>query len=221
MSKITLLLFIFISIITSAQKGSKEKIYSSFTIINDGLEATRTLLAKETNKLYFNLVKAKSNDSVTVQLGDSIRKKSNDLISYINHVKILILIKTEKLEKEAIVENDTIISLKYLEHFDDYYTPGEILIGKDEWSPIKGKYTAQDLKIKLMNYNEYLKSSCYENSKLETFIDLNTNYYGTWETENFFEKPLAGIITYLSKLQLDIILTEQKSIKHLILTKSE
>ena len=101
MLRLVLLFFIFNTLITTAQKGSKEKIYSSFTIINDGLEATRTQLAKETNKLYFDLIKSKSDDSTTVKLSDSIRLKSNELINYINHVKILLIIKTEKLDKEA------------------------------------------------------------------------------------------------------------------------
>ena len=222
MSKLILLFFIFSSVLLSAQKGSKEKIYSSFTIINDGLEATRTQLAKETSKLYFDLIKANSNDSIAIQLGDSIRLKSNELINYINHVKILLIIKTEKLDKDAVVKNDTVISLKYLEHFDDYYTPGETLLGENEWNPIKGKYTAQDLKNKIMEYNSYLKKECFKKNKYDTFIDLNNSgYYGNWEVGNFFEKPLAGIITYLSKLQLDIILTEQQSIKHLSQHKSE
>lgn len=222
MQKLILLLFTLTTLTTFAQKGSKEKIYSSFTIVNDGLEATRSKLAKETNKLYFNLIKEKANDSSTVKLGDSIRLKSNDLISYINHVKVLLIIKTEKLDKKAIVENDTIISLKYLNNFADYYTPGETLLGENQWNPIDGKYTAKDLNNRLKAYNSYLEKECYKSTTNNSFVNLNNSeYYGNWEVENFFEKPLAGIITYLSKLQLDIILTEQASINYLIQTKSE
>jgi hypothetical protein len=214
--------FIVISITLSAQKGSKEKIYSSFTVVNDGLEATRTLLAKETSKLYFNLIKLKGSDSNAVQLGDSIRLKSNELIDYINHVKILLIIKTEKLDKEAVIDGDTIISLKYLTHFDDYYTPGETLLGEDEWNPIKGKYTARELKNKLNSYNRFIEKECFLSKKYNSFINMsNSGYYGSWEVGNFFEKPLAGIITYLSKLQLDITLMEQASIRHITQTKSE
>ena len=214
--------FIITSITTSAQKGSKEKIYSSFTVVNDGLEATRALLAKETSRLYFDFIKLKGNDSTAVQLGDSIRLKSDELINYINHVKILLIIKTEKLDKEAVIDGDTIISLKYLNHFDDYYTPGETLLGEDEWNPIKGKYTARDLKNKLKKYNQFIEKECFLSKQYDSFIDLeNSGYYGSWEVGNFFEKPLAGIITYLSKLQVDIILMEQASIRHIIQTKSE
>ena len=95
---ILVLLFSF-SLFGIAQNGSKEKIYSSFTIINDGLEATRMQLSKESNKLYFDLIKKQGKDSVIVQLSDSLRLKTSNLINYINRVKVLLIIKTEGLEK--------------------------------------------------------------------------------------------------------------------------
>lgn len=205
-----------------AQSGSKKKIYSSFTIVNDGLEETRSFLSQGISKMYFDLIKGKSKDTTVVGLADSLRIKSSALINYINHVKVLLIIKTEDLDKEAVVENDTIISLKYLDHFDDYYTPGEVLLGEDEWNYIKGEFTARGLKKEITSYQEFIKEKCYKNSNHETFINLNNaGYYGSWEKANFKEKPLAGIITYLSKLQLDIQLTEQQTINHLLNFESE
>jgi hypothetical protein len=223
MNNLIFVLLISLSVSVTAQSGSKEKIYSSFTIVNDGLEATRSLLAKETNKQYFDLIKEKGKDSIVVDLSDSLRFNSSELVSYINHMKVLLIIKTEKLDKKVVVENDTIISLKYLDHFDDYYTPGEVLLGEDEWKYIKGKYTAKGLKIEIDAYQDFIKEKCYKNKKNhQTYINLsNSGYYGNWERANFKEKPLAGIITYLSKLQLDIMLTEKQTINHLLELKSE
>ena len=222
MNKLVVVFFIALSVSVTAQSGSKEKIYSSFIIVNDGLEATRGLLAKETNKQYFDLIKKKGKDSIIVRLSDSLRFKSSELIGYINHMKILLIIKTENLEKKAVVENDTIISLKYLDHFDDYYTPGEILLGEDEWKYIKGKFTARGLKKEIYSYQDFIKEKCYTKSNPQTFINLsNSGYASNWERANFKEKPLAGIITYLSKLQLDIMLTEKQAINHLSELKSE
>lgn len=222
MNNLVFLLVSFFSVSVIAQSGSKEKIYSSFTIVNDGLEATRALLTKETNKRYFDLIKEKGKDSLVVSLSDSLRYKSSELVSYINHVKILLIIKTEKLDKKAVVENDTIISLKYLEHFDDYYTPGEVLLGEDGKESIKGKFTAIGLKKEIDSYQAFIKENCYNKSNQQTFINLNNfGYYGNWERSNFKEKPLAGIITYLSKLQLDIMLTERQTINYLLELKGE
>lgn len=222
MNNFVFLLVSFFSVSVIAQSGSKEKIYSSFTIVNDGLEETRTLLANETNKRYFDLIKEKGKDSLVVSLSDSLRYKSSELVSYINHVKILLIIKTEKLDKKAVVENDTIISLKYLEHFDDYYTPGEVLLGEDGKGSIKGKFTAKGLKKEIDSYQTFIKENCYNKSNQQTFINLNNSgYYGNWERANFKEKPLAGIITYLSKLQLDIMLTERQTINYLLELKGE
>lgn len=222
MNNFVFLLVSFFSVSVIAQSGSKEKIYSSFTIVNDGLEETRALLANETNKRYFDLIKEKGKDSLVVSLSDSLRYKSSELVSYINHVKILLIIKTEKLDKKAVVENDTIISLKYLEHFDDYYTPGEVLLGEEGKGSIKGKFTAKGLKNEIDSYQTFIKENCYNKSNQQTFINLNNSgYYGNWERANFKEKPLAGIITYLSKLQLDIMLTERQTINYLLELKGE
>lgn len=228
---IVLIVFALFVGVSNAQNGSKKKIYSSFTIINDGLESTRMQLSKENNKLYFDLIKKQSKDSVIVQLSDSLRLKSSELINYINRVKVLLIIKTEGLEKEAVVENDTIISLKHLEHFDDYYTPGDILLGKDNEKKLKGKLSAYDLKQELEAYSEFVSKNCFRNENSPEYLD-NNNFRGynvidfeygyyNWESQNFKEKPLAGIITYLSKLQLDILLTEQATVRHLTTIENE
>lgn len=213
---IILFLFVFLVSVANAQNSSKKKIYSSFTIINDGLESTRMQLSKQTNKLYYDLIKKQSRDSVIVQLSDSLRLKTSELVNYVNRVKILLIIKTEGLEKEAIVENDTIISLKHLEHFDDYYTPSEVLIGKDNEKKLKGKLSAYDLKKEIEAYSKFISKNCFHFKQAPSFIDIaNESYYYNWERQYFEEKPLAGIITYLSKLQLDILLTEQATVIHL------
>ncbi len=218
---VTLVLLFTFAFLGHTQSGSKEKIYSSFTIVNDGLESTRNLLTKETSTLYFDLIKKQGNDSIIVQLSDSLRLKSANLINYINRVKVLLIIKTEGLDKEAIVENDTIISLKYLKHFDDYYTPGEVLLGKEGEKELKGKLSAYDLKQEIEAYNAFISKNCFRLKSFPAFIDLSNGGYYNWTRSNFREKPLAGVITYLSKLQLDIILTEQTTVKHLANIKSE
>jgi len=201
-----------ITSIVSAQQGSKEKIYSSFSVINDGLENTREKLAEQLNKQYFYLIKSKGKDTAIVNLADSIRNKSNELISYVNNIKLLLIIKTEKLEKAAVIKGDTIIKLDNLTHFDDYFTPAEVLLGKDKWNPIKGKYTAVELEDNISTYVTYINKNITPNS---AYIALKNNYYQSWKETVFFDKPLAGIITYLSKLQVDILLTEQQAIVYL------
>ncbi|MCT4581905.1 MAG: hypothetical protein N4A35_10840 [Flavobacteriales bacterium] len=219
---ITLVVLLSFSTLVKAQSGSKEKIYSSFIIVNDGLESTRSLLTQETSKLYFDLIKKQGKDSIIVQLSDSLRHKTAELVNYINRVKVLLIIKTEKLDKEAVVENDTIISLKHLEHFDDYYTPGETILGKNGEKKLKGKLSAYDLKKQIRSYEDFISKNCFRLINPPKYIDINNGgYYYNWEHSNFKEKPLAGIITYLSKMQLDITLTEHATLKHLIAIESE
>lgn len=207
-----LFIFLIITSISIAQKGSKEKIYSSFSIVNDGLEETREKLTNQLNKQYFYLVKSKGEDTATIKLADTIRIKSKELVEYINTIKLLLIIKTEKLNKEAVTNGDTIIKLNNLTHFDDYFTPTEVLLGKDKWKPIKGKYTAIELKEKIKNYIDFMNKNIAQNS---SFISLKDRPFKSWAQATFFEKPLAGIITYLSKIQTDVLLTEQQAIIYL------
>lgn len=222
MQQIGVLFFLLFSVSIAAQSGSKQKIYSSFTEINDGLEETRALLAKETSKDYFTLIKDKGKDTTVVALADSLRTKSSELIGYINHVKILLIIKTEKLEKEAVVQNDTVLRLGYLEHFDDYYTPGDILLGEEGKQLLKGKFTAVGLKNEIIAYQNFIKKEIYKETEHQMYLNLSESmYYTSWEINTFRDKPLAGIITYLSKLQLDVMLTEKQAINQLLAFKSE
>jgi len=195
-----LTLAILFCLIGIAQKGSKQKIYSSFTTINDGLEKTRADLTKQINQQYYFLIKK---DSTLVLSLDSLREKTNTLIRYINQTKVLLIVKTEELKKVQVIDNDTIISLKHLTHFDDYYTPTEFLIGTDRWNPEKGRYTTYELQKQIKEYIDYIKKEY----KQKHIVYLQYNDYSF--VNRFYQKPLAGVITYLSKIQLDIKLQEQ------------
>ena len=207
MKYISLVFYLLICLNLFSQKGSKEKIYSSFTIINDNLESTREILTKQISKQYFNLIIDKEKDSSIVSLADSLRIKSNDLINYLSRIKVFLIIKTEQLEKEVVVKHDTIIKLKYLEHFDDYFTPTELLIGESRWNPKKGKYTASEIYNKISDYSDFVQNTCSITHKKE--FDYLKRY---WNSDNFYHKPLAGIITQLSLIQLKVRLAEQATI---------
>ncbi len=199
-----------ISINLFSQKGSKQKIYSSFIVLNDNLESTRSLLSKQISKQYFDLIKEKGSDSLIVIKSDSLRTKTNDLVNYLSRIKIFLIVKTEDLDKRVVVENDTIIGLEQLNHFDDYFTPTELLIGESLWKAKKGKYTANEISNNITKYTSFIQDF-YLNNNDRKIIYINE----FWSPNNFYHKPLAGIITQLSQMQLDIRLTEQSAINYL------
>ena len=213
MKLVSLFFYLLICINLFSQKGSKEKIYSSFTVLNDNLEATRSKLTKQINRQYFDLIKEKGKDSTLVSLSDSLRIKSTELVNYLSRIKVFLIVKTENLEKKVVVKNDTIIGLKHLNHFDDYLTPTELLIGQNRWDSKKGKYTANEIAIKISTYSRFVLDTCLKDDDTFTYLDKY------WSIDNFYHKPLAGIITQISLIQLNIRLTEQATINSFYHTK--
>lgn len=118
------------------------------------------------------------------------------------------------------------LRLDKVEQLDNTDKPSYFLIGSDETKPSSGKYKALELKLKLLALTDSLQGLIdgmkdrdglrlpgddYQLlcSKLESFkpkshyIDaegLKIN----WEIKNFYNQPLAAIVTNLSKMQSDI-----------------
>ncbi len=222
---ITVITILFLSYSLQAQYGSKKKVYNSFVLLNDALENSRSVVKKNNDRLYFLLIKAHQTDSEkysnAFEKSDSIRQETQDIINYINNLKVLLIAKTENLEKTSVVNNDTIISLKHIDNFDDYTTPSYILIGENRWEPLEGQYSAIELKNKLQDYKDFLEQLIKEEDQnMEigiNVIDFDTKAsYDKWEIANFHNVPLAGVISYLSKIQLDIKIAESDVINYFL-----
>lgn len=140
--------------------------------------------------------------------------------AYIDSVKLLIVRKTENINK-----TDT-SQLRFMDKLDDYDTPTYLLIGSSESKPITTKYSASDLRLQLTNLHTDLlvlidnmqkdsKTKLVEESintlkqKLSTIkpIDGHISMDGVkqnWEIENFYHMPMASVITNLDKIQADL-----------------
>ncbi len=140
--------------------------------------------------------------------------------AYIDSVKLLIVRKTENINK-----TDT-SQLRFMDKLDDYDTPTYLLIGSSESKPITTKYSASDLRLQLANLHTDLlvlidnmqkdsKTKLDEESintlkqKLSNIkpIDGNISTDGIkqkWEIENFYHMPMAAVITNLDKIQADL-----------------
>lgn len=210
----------FILQVAHGQYGSKKKVFNSFIQLNDEVQSTQKSIKRNNDRMYFLLMKSEmgnqENDSVFYS--DSLRLKTNEIINYINSLKVLLIVKSEKLTKSETVDHDTIINLKYIASLDDYSTPTLVLIG-DRWSPNVGQYTATELYNKLNDYEQELVGFLEEenkNTELGICISYESNTANSynWGTDNFYNMPLGGVITFLSKLQLDIRLSEAAILSH-------
>lgn len=217
MRRLLVFIFALVSFMSNAQYGSKQKVFKSFTILNDELEKSEQTQKRSTDRLYFLLFKSLAsspNDSI-FKASDSVREKTADLISYINSIKVLLIVKSEKLEKDHVVDHDTIINLRYISGLDDYSTPTLVLIGENRWSPLTGQYSALELKGKLLKYQQFLIRNLHVSDQTtEIGIKFMEDENDHWEITNFYNLPLGGIVTFLSKLQLDVRMAEASLISY-------
>lgn len=217
-----------LSINTFGQYGSKRKIYEGFSLVNDALEATKMQLNETGDKLYYDLTLKyqQEGDSAKEAFDDgmALREEANALVSHINNLKVFLIAKCEDKPKHEVYANDTLIRLRNLENFDDCSTPTELLIGESIYNPKEGQFTAWELKEKLSGFQTKIDSIITEEDAeegmaieyLSRSIISKSRYSNRWITDSFQDQSVSAIITYLSKLQIDIRLSEYDAIRYLI-----
>jgi hypothetical protein len=215
------ILLLLIPVSSIAQYGNKERMYSGYTVVNQGLESSRAQLNRLGDKIYYDLTLKFQNEGDSAKaefdLGMEIRDSSAMIIKYINEMKVLLIAKCEDKKRSEIEADDTIISLKYLKNFDDYTIPKKILFGDNYYDPKKGEFTAHDLGGLLKDYGKLMDSVWVDEDAKEMAVDhLSLVRSWGWKNDLFKEKPLVAIITSLSKLQLDVKMQEQAAVRHLI-----
>lgn len=217
-------LFLFLCILPSiglAQFGGKERMYEGFVSLNEGLEQTRVITAKFSERLYYNLTLLHQNNELKVadglRIGMQIRDSVSSLMHYLNEMKLLLIVKCENKTRTEIEALDTLISLKHLNNYDDYITPETILFGENEANLRRGQFSAFHLvntADRFIAFSDSLLTSANLSVPDSYLFEYITDY--EWLRSNIRHKPLAAIIALLSKLQLDIKLQEQVVISNII-----
>lgn len=140
--------------------------------------------------------------------------------AYIDSMKLMIIQKTENE-----IKSDT-SQLRFMDRLDDYDTPTYLLIGSNEASPIKTRYSASDLRLNLDKLHGdlifMLDKMQKETSTSLDLADMNAlkqkldgikpsdrNIHDdgmklNWELENFYHMPMAAVVTNLNKIQADL-----------------
>jgi len=185
---------------------SKEVI-EAFVTVNKSLEATAGNIDEKNSMLYNDFDRAKSVDPKKVteywEKANHAKELSDDLDNYIRELKVELIAKTEKISLE---EADT-IQLDYVKRQDDFDVPTDMMVGSAE-DGSKGK--ARELKLKLNEYREkmleLIPAADRKNLNLgfETPDRKKKDGTKTWETNQFYNSPLAATVAILSKFQTDV-----------------
>ncbi|MCC6371781.1 MAG: gliding motility protein GldM [Bacteroidia bacterium] len=200
------------------------EVLTGFVTINESIETTNSNFTGNTKKIMEAIdeaiaqgrhefvpyyAKSKEVTQLTQKTFDYVDSLKKELIKYTEDTKGADTLKLGQVEK-----------------LDDYDKPTFMLLGADETKPKTGKYSAKELKQTILTLTDSL-NNMLDNMKdraglklppkdyeiLKEKIKLFTphdNYKDkeglplTWEMKNFYNLPLAAVVTNLSKIQGDL-----------------
>jgi len=202
---------------------SKE-VLEGFVTINDSIESTNANFKTNTKMMmeaFDEAVKNGHHDAQPYYLkAKEVTALSQKTYDYVDKLKQQVKQYTE--DKKGA---DT-MKLSKIERLDDFDKPTFLMIGPDEKNPKTGEYSAKELRSNIEKLTAelntlitgmkdkkglHLPEKDYlilkEKLKLFTPHDNFKDKEGkpmTWEFKNFYNMPLAAVITNLSKIQGDI-----------------
>lgn len=202
---------------------SKE-VLEGFVTINESIESTNANFTANTKLMMEALSDAVNGGRNEVkpyyEKSKEVVALSQKTFEYVDELK-----KEVKQYTENVKGADT-MRLSAIERLDDFDKPTFLLIGSDETKPKTGKHSAKELRENIESYSKTLSVMIDEmkdepgfilpekdylllKDKLKQFLP-NDNYKNkegkpvSWEHRNFYNMPLAAVITNLSKIQSDI-----------------
>ncbi len=201
-----------------------KQILQGFVMVDESVEKSKLILDENNQKVkkaFEDYVAAGNYEAKPYLLRAIDAQKSIRIVdAYIDSMKLIIVQQTENINKKDTSQ------LRFMERLDDFDTPTRLMIGSDETKPINTKYSAKDLKNQLNKLHDDLtlmldNMQKDSKTKLETDdinaikqklssikpIDKNTIDEGVklnWELQNFYNMPMAAVITNLNKIQADM-----------------
>jgi gliding motility-associated protein GldM len=218
---------------------SKE-ILDAFALVDSSLAKTETTLsAKNSATMGEFQAKMAANPDKTKPFYDKaqeVAKRANEMIDYIDELKARTITVSHKANApkfgegfEAYMIDGRAVRMedlneegdKFIKKPDENQENTALLVGSDPQSPKDSPWSASELKGKLVDFKDYLKSikvrevTGNEWVVPESIINSLDNIFSfpdtqeqekmvSWETKNFFHNPLAAILPMMTKLQVDV-----------------
>jgi gliding motility-associated protein GldM len=200
------------------------EILQGFVTINDSIENTNSNFTTNTGMMmdaFEETIRQGHNDvKPYYEKAKQVTAMTRKIFDYVDGLK-----KEVKQYTEDINGADT-MKLANIEKLDDFDKPTFLLIGPDEKHPKNGKYSARELRQNMEGLAKQLnilldsmknaqglilpdKDYLVLKEKLKLFAP-HDNYKDNegkqigWEYKNFYNMPLAAVVTNLSKIQSDI-----------------
>jgi gliding motility-associated protein GldM len=196
-------------------------VLDAFVLVDKGLTRTTENFASKNDMIYREFGKKFAENPVKVlpwkNKADEVKKQADELVSFIDTLKLEIVRTSEGRTPKSIVEGKIIGDL--IGKKQDTNVPAQIMIKSD------GSGKANDLKNSMESFRSYLLDLIPERDiviRAAVETSLNTanpppkgGATPTWQTENFQGIPLIGVLTLMSKMQADVRNAEADVIAYL------
>jgi gliding motility-associated protein GldM len=196
-------------------------VLDAFVLVDKGLTRTTENFASKNDMIYREFGKKFAENPVKVlpwkEKADEVKAQADELVSYIDTLKLEIVRTAEGRTPKSIVEGKIIGDL--IGKKQDTNVPAQIMIKSD------GSGKANDLKNSIESFRSYLLDLIPEKDigiRVAVETSLNTanpppkgGATPTWQTENFQGIPLIGVLTLMSKMQADVRNAEADVIAYL------
>lgn len=207
-------------------------VLDAFKLVNAGLEKTKvTLLGKSNTTLADLDSKAATNPQKAGPFkakAQDVDQRANDIVDYIEEMKARVMAASHKGNADGegyqeYMENGKAIDMndERIKKPDENQNNTTLLIGAKPEDPRTDPYSAAELRGKLEQYRDFMKSITVKEftgatwnvpEHIKAGLDNTFSFEKTiedekevvWETKNFFHIPLAAVITNLTKLQVDV-----------------
>ena len=200
-------------------------VLDAFVLVDSGLSQTTKSFTIKNERLYNQMESAYAVNPTKVEpwkkSTDEIREKTKEMIDYIQDLKVLTVVTAEKEDSPALLEDNQVDAGK-ISGKSDTNTSGRIFLGSE------GGGKATELKKKIAEYREFMKSLVDETAAEQLILSIN-NILNTddpppspdgtphsWESTRFDHIPLVAIFPQLTKIQLDILNVEAEVVGYLL-----
>ena len=200
------------------------EVLDGFVSINESLETTNANFKNNSQKMTEAMQEAIKQGRYEFvpyfSMVEKARGKTQRTITYLDSLKKEVIRYTEdKAGADTLLLSET-------DKLDDYDKPTYLLIGSDETKSRTGKYSASELRMQLvvmadsllgqlemmqqkdglrlpLKDYQILKDKLRAFKPQDQYKDKEGNAI-TWEYKQFYNQPMAAVITGLSKMQSDI-----------------
>lgn len=206
------------------------EVLEAYRVVDNSLLQTLASVGNKNQQLYASFEQAYAENPAKTEewkvKADKVRTNADELVRYITALKEQIVIASgaEPLTPDRALQADdyTFVTTEgetlIIKKEDDLNTPSNIMIAQKE---------ATSLKEKIGEYREFMintvdgKDENLRNSLAQELETANSRFTlkdgerRTWESLYFENKPLAAVLTILSKLQIDVKNTETNVLNYL------